>query len=243
MEHISHSSIQLFIDCPRHWFAKYVDKLITPAGDAAAFGTGFDQAIAARVVPGSEVVACDPDVLNAVEFYLAQPRAWDRAQDAQVKIELDPDQWAVLAEYYGSCTEIPVPLVGYVDLVRTMEDGIRRELLDLKTSSRKEFRPSWSVQTMLYAAALRAARIGVHLLVRRANGSFDFAAYEHCPNHNDYRWVLNYVGFYANQLTEATKYACSDDLPAKPGYWCAWCPVKLECPGVYLGSMNNQIGG
>lgn len=247
MDHLSHSSIQSFDSCPRSWFAKYVEGKRAPAGDAAAFGNNFDQGVSHALglkpgprrgkEPSDKPFQPTPEIELAVQFYLAQPAAWTKAESAQEEIYIDPDQWAMLAEHYGCCSEIPVPVIGYIDLSRRMEDGVRWETVDLKTSTRAEFRAEWMVQQMLYALVKRAHRVGVHLLLRRASGTFDFAAWQHLPLKADFVWVMNYIGFFAGEIKRAEQTAkCQEDLPAKPGYWCKWCAVSGECPGTYLGN-------
>ena len=200
MDHVSHSSIQSFESCPRSWFAKYVEGKRAPAGDAAAFGNAFDQGVAHALglKPGKrrgkeqktddKPFVMTPEIEVAVQFYRAQPWAWNNAELAQEEIYIEPAEWTLLGEHYGVSTDIPAPVIGYIDLARKIEDGLRWETLDLKNSTRNEFRPEWMVQQMLYALVKRAHRVNVHLLLRRANGSFDESAWGHLPTKADFVW-------------------------------------------------------
>jgi len=84
MDHLSYSSVEKALACPRNWFYKYVLKQDLPAGDAASFGKAFDAAVADALglAPGDAKTPAEKveGVDEAVSLYLASDVGWKRAR-------------------------------------------------------------------------------------------------------------------------------------------------------------------
>lgn len=177
IEHLSYSSITLYLDCAEAWRRKYILKEATTSTPALAFGSAFHGAIEAQL--RGECSAVD-----------AWPGAWARA------IERDPIDWGidtpethanaglrllssegvkaavdgltVKRDEAGPMVErkvslsvpgVPVPVIGYIDFIAA--DGVP---CDLKTSSRAwgDAKAQDSLQGLFYLAALNQAGLNFH---------------------------------------------------------------------------------
>lgn len=242
--HISYSSIELFKRCPTAWKARYLDQIQEAPGTAAQFGIAFEQLVTAGM--GMTVYEKDgkpaalpevtPELQGAVDAYAAFEGNWlttsvGRAPRAQVKVEVSTDHWAEVAARYGAETELALPLLGYADFVRTMADGARLELVDLKTSGRLEWKPEWVSQVTLYAPFLGVSVAHIHLIAKRAR-DYGVGSHTILLDHNKalIRETLNNIAFY----TKLIKQVCEapetwNALPRLGSWGCGFCPCSLEC--------------
>lgn len=242
--HWSFSSIKTLSSCPRSWWWQYVKGEKQAAGSAAQFGSAFDQRVLERlnIKPEKEDkqvevdAETDEQVNEAVSFYLNQPAAWGQKENVikptrgQAKVCIDPREWSELADVYGVESEIKRPFIGFIDLLGA--NGLCKEVLDLKTSSRMEYRPEWTMQTALYALAEGAVRCHIHLLVRGSKG-FRFQAYRFRPSEATFAWVLGTLGWWAKVGEEVMRMQ-DYELPMQTGYHCEWCPKSLACEAYRL---------
>lgn len=238
--HLSFSQIKLFKDCPKAWYVQKVLGEEQPPSDAANRGSQTDQLIAHRL--GLTPMTTDPlidRVEEAVDLYFANG-GWNRADEAQRKIELSPSSWDVYRELYDVDYTLPLPIVGYIDLYRTADNGIQRELADIKTSERAEFRADWALQGTLYSLVERAVKFEVHLLT--FTKQIKLVRYEYRPTEATFKWVMNQIGSAAAGMVEAMRSGC-DKLPANPGFWCRWCSRQLNCEGAMVGNLTAVGGG
>ena len=235
ISHISYSSVEKELQCARCWYYKYVLKQELPAGEAASFGKQFDVMVAHRLglgpAPAEPLVA---GVADAVFAYLAHEEAWMHASAAQTEVKCSPSQWQVLAEECGANPVLPWPIIGFLDLERTMEDGIRREVLDLKTTSRREFRWSWALQGTLYALFRRAYRWHVHAVVRTKN--LQIATWTYYPSIKTFRWAMDLVAASAARM-KAWERMGVEEVQAVPGYHCEFCAGRNECEASVCGRL------
>ena len=237
--HWSFSSLKLLASCPRQWYYKYVKNEQQPPGDAAQFGSAFDQRVCERlgIKPGKEDrpvelnAEAEEQMQEALTFYFAQPQAWAKADKAQAKVELAPRVWSELADIYGVPSVLHRPFIGYIDLLR--HEGMQKQVLDLKTSSRNDYRPEWSLQTALYALAEQASECHIHLLIR-GKKELRFAAYRFRPMAATYAWALSTIGYWADQGERIMKAIAAVEVAATPGYHCDWCPKAIECEAARL---------
>ena len=245
LTHWSYSSIKTLMGCMRSWYIQYVMKEKTPSGEAASFGSAFDQnvlkAFGATVDKKEEPVKLDEEtakqVQSAVEFYALQPQSqpW-RGCRGQVKIEITPEEWSEYADIYGVESRIRVPFIGYIDMLR--QDGVQVELTDLKTSSRAEFRPEWVLQQTLYALPTRASVCHTHLLTRLKT-KFGFHARRFRPLKQTYAWAIATVGQWAEIGEQVRLAPAADTLAASPGFWCSYCPANARCEAARLQTLEE----
>lgn len=237
---LSFSSVTLFRSCAAAWKARYIDKIQQPVGDAAKFGNDFDTAVAYELglVPKAFDGSIPPrptsqEVLDAVETYRKYQKSWLHSApgsvQAQVKIEVTPDRWREVAERFGSESEIEVPLIGYSDFVRTLPDG-RREVMDLKSTSRDEWKDDWYTQTILYSAWLDASLCHIHRLVRNKSKCRVDASTTIIDGNP--KLVKQTLDTFAHDVGEVVRFIKSErwlDAPRRASWRCTFCPLALEC--------------
>lgn len=233
--HLSNSAISLWYDCPRAFWAKYIEGEELPAGPAAAFGTLFEHSVAAKMgllkEPKLDPTNVDhAEVAGAASKYMRWDKGWKTADVIQKKIEITPTAWANYADLYGVDSEIHVPIIGYTDFQR--RNGITTEILDTKTSKYKGFKPAWAIQLNLYGMAERAARVGVHLYLRQVKPGFE--SYWWTPNKASFAWMMAYIGHAAKQIQVALLRDDPESLARIPDRnamdkHCSWCPKQMNC--------------
>jgi hypothetical protein len=235
IKHLSFSSLSLWAQCQGAWWEKYIENRET-VSDAARFGSAFDQAISKRMGLISEIKDTYDGIDSAVNFYFAQPWAWGKADAAQKEINITPQQWETASEMLEAESEIFLPIVGYVDLIRN--EGIVKKIVDIKTSSRAGWRSSWGLQLMLYALAENAQVAEIHLLVTGKK----------CPTAHRYvipvtpaklKWCMETLGCWAKQIADYKK---GTPLNLSGGYWCSWCPKRLNCVASQMENVSEVSG-
>lgn len=248
--HLSFSSIEHWMNCPASWWFNYVLGEKLPAGSAAAFGKTYEELVTHQLLPSqAEKPKLDPEnpehaeIIKAAETYFCWGRAWGRADEAQKKIEITPDQWSNYADLYGVDSEIPVPLIGFTDLQRRMDDGIRLEILDLKTSGFSGFKAAWAVQLTLYAMAERAYQVSVHQFVKTKTPKLE--AYTWVVGKPEIAWMMTYIDHAAKQIAEALERDDVGSLPRTPGRnamqkHCDYCPRQIDCVARILTTTMAQ---
>lgn len=237
IDHYSVSSVTTWRKCQRQWWAKYVEGKDQPAGEAASFGIQYDMMIAQRIgcklgKPEKMPESWVDGVAEAVDGYLCQPHALKTATQAQVPVRVTPDEWNVLCEMQGFYAEIKKPIIGFADLV----DELKRIVVDLKTSSRKDTRDEWALQVLFYSIALALVEARIHLFTRTKVGAYyDFMVPIHGASK---KWAMIVLTRAINEIEVALENGAGDELVRLPGYHCAWCPENLDCC-----ARNLIIGG
>lgn len=242
--HLSYSSIELFRRCPAAWKARYIDQIKESVGSAAQFGTQFGLHVTAAM--GLPVVDRfgQPAQLEqlegmdgAVAAYKAHDANWitdakERNTRAEVEIRIGQDEWAEIQSRYGVEQELAMPILGYCDYTRKMPDGVRTELLDLKTSSRLEFQPSWNLQVLLYASdpKIDASAVSIHLIAKRSR-NYGVGVHTILLDHNKalMKEALETVAYYTRIIKATLDDAQFLTLPRTPSWGCAYCPVANDC--------------
>jgi len=232
IDHYSVSSVTTAMGCPRQWWCKYQLKMDAPAGEAASFGSQFDQMVSKRLgckihkddKPGSPVEGVE----EAVAGYLSQPWAMKSATDAQMPINISPGQWGVIAEMNGLYSEIQRPIIGFIDLF----DAANRVVVDLKTSSSKRTSENWALQVLIYSIAKQASEAKIHLMTRtKVPAYYEFMI----PiNPRSTKWAVQLMSYWIANIERWLKDGAGDELPRTPGFYCSWCPEALECPAQSL---------
>lgn len=218
---------------------------LTVAADAA------EERLQSEIGRGISVYRALPDALIPMDA--AAP---GRSLLAQKEVWLLPEQWEILADFYGVRSAIHLPFLGYIDFLElTGPAGLQKRVVDLKTSSRKGFQLSWALQTALYALAERAQTCEAHLVVRPTpkldeNGnpvqpkrpaSFRAFVYRFNPTPQTFAWAMQWVGTWAEQIRRDSDVDCIESLPATPCYSCQWCPENALCEP-YLLSKLTALG-
>jgi len=177
IDHLSYSSISMFLDCPESWRRKYVAKEPTASSPALVFGSAFHSAVEEELVTGQ------PAVENWVT---AWPKALERDQvdwgfdtpevhfNDGIRLLSNEGVAAAIAGLHARKDEtgpmverkvtlsvpgVPVPVIGYIDFIAA--DGVP---CDLKTSARSwtADKASDSLQGLFYLAALNQAGMNFH---------------------------------------------------------------------------------
>src|SRR3972149_5338451 len=104
IKHLSHSSLTLWKNCPRSWWANYVLGKKQAPTEAASWGSQFDQALAHRLGLGDPPPNKLEGIDSAVNFYTCQPGAWSSAEEAKKEIRPDASLAAFLAEQRGAAS-------------------------------------------------------------------------------------------------------------------------------------------
>lgn len=178
IDHLSYSSITLFLDCAEAWRRKYVAGEKTVATPALVFGSAFHGAV--------EELVTHKDLSKTVP---AWSTAWNKAIEQPVDWELDtPEehynegvrmltapvvQETLLGIMPGQDADgvqierkvelrvpgVPVPVIGYIDSI--LSDGTPA---DFKTSARSwsDDKAQDSLQSLFYLAALNQAGVKIN---------------------------------------------------------------------------------
>lgn len=238
--HYSVSSNKSFTNCAFGWWLDKVEGQKLPSSETASFGNQFDELITHRIgltahdkrdfdseKPITEQVLLD-GVAEAVDGYMLQPWAVKKGETlyAQKKIEILPHEWSILAEELGLCLEIKKPVVGYIDHIKI--DGLRRIVVDQKTSKMKGMRYDWASQLGIYGIAENIQFGEIHLMTRTKVPAY--YKYPVLIGDDLKRAVMVKFTYIANLIEKALEQGSGEMLPRTPDYWCNWCPAKLECP-------------
>jgi len=239
IDHHSVSSVQLWADCPKSWWSKYVLDLSKPSSAAASFGSQYDSEISRRLgIPTIDRHTGEPikppEVLmegvdEAVKGYFSQPDAFLDANKAQGEVRISPEQWAIFGELHGVCVEIKKDILGYVDL----ENPLKSKLVDIKTSKRAVMQAKWAFQVLIYSLERQYKTAEIHLMT-----TTKVPAWYNYPiqiNEDTLRWAILNFTFYANQIEAALESGNGENLAANPDYYCSWCPVDLSCVAARIG--------
>lgn len=175
IEHLSYSSISLYLTCPAAWRFRYVEEVPTATSTALVFGSAWHNTVEDYVSNGGELAALWEKHWNAqmereahVDWGAETPEqhyneglrilSAQEVRSALDKIIPKRENGAAIIEKKVSLLVpgVPVPVIGYVDIIT--EDGVPG---DFKTSSR-----AWSMdkaaselQPAFYLAALN--QIGI----------------------------------------------------------------------------------
>lgn len=240
IERISYSNLSTFQNCPRMWWARYVEKIKQPSTNAAAIGSTFGDLVAERsgaildpkspraqeIGKKAELEEADKALMDKMlDTYESKPWAWKVAERAEEEVWIEGKELIRYSKHYGidpGLRSMPA-FVGYVDLSR--HNDTIPQVLDLKTSARAGFQPGWMLQVPLYALKKRAGVAEIHLVTRAKTPR---AIRYQLPMErevfvNALQWVTSTWRNIHATLKAGKPPVCN------PGYWCTWCPIGLEC--------------
>lgn len=246
IRHLSPSSVKLWFDCPRSWWARYCEKRQSPVGAAAEIGSNFGIEIVralncpvnmdapnAKEKFGPRAGATpDPDgtVAALVRAYRAKPWAWTYADMAEAEARMSVEHIDRLAQGYGlpRSKSLFVPFTGYIDLLRSRVPGAPPEVVDLKTSGAKGFKDSWAFQLLMYCCAKEAVGAEIHLTTTTKTP----AAYRYILRVEKamLRWGVARLLRAYREIEAAL--SAGEPPDECPGYHCSYCAVT-DCPVKY----------
>lgn len=256
IEHLSYSSISLYLDCPEAWRRKYILKEPTRGAPALTFGTAMHTAIEEQVrarTANTPVPALTDGWTRAWTQALEKDADIDWGHDTVeqtyndgIRLLSHPDVQRMIGDLVARVDEagpmierkvvlyvpgVPVPVIGYIDLVAA--DGVP---CDIKTSGR-----AWSagqaedsLQTLFYLAALNQAGFHDHnwrfrhlVLVKTKTPQAQVIEHAHNPKE----------GFFLFKLILGVWTAIEkESFPVNPTGWrCSerFCDFWMQCRGKY----------
>lgn len=210
------------------------------------------------------------EVKIATRLYLESEGALARGNGelfAQKEVWFEPEEWGMLADFYGVHSDIHLPLLGYIDILQ-VRDMVRRTIIDLKSSTRAGVQPLWFVQTGLYALKERAQRLEAHLLIRpdpeqvakweeqqrfkAAGGKIKGGGMKKKPVHRTAFYgvnmtpslaahVMTWVGSRAKLIRDICD-SSLERLPAAESWACGFCSENSSCEAYHLAAVR-PFGG
>lgn len=175
---------------------------------------------------------------------------------AQREIWLEPEQFGMMADFYSVRADLHLPILGYIDLLLLDgPEGVKRTIVDLKTSTRAGNQAGWWMQLGLYALVERAQRVEAHLLIRPAPRDPDApepkrptkprphrtAFYGVNPTPEFFSHVVTWIGAQAEGIRRATD-SSVERLPACESFACSWCGLSGSCEAYQLAGIR-PFGG
>ena len=252
LEHLSHSSIQTYLQCPRAWSYKYREGVRAPSSPALVLGSALHGAVEDII---RRQHAGTPVPLDAIwqeqwSKAIAQPVEWGADMPEQTSNEgyrllAHPDTATTLAKLVPLQEDgvlaiekrvelrvpgVPVPVLGYIDLITT--DYVPT---DFKTSGKPwtQEKAEGEIQPLIYLAALNQA--GHHL-----NTSFRFRHIVWVKGRTPQVQVIetsHTIGavLWVLQMVQSVWQAIDGGaFPPNPGTWnCSerWCGYWSLCRG------------
>lgn len=249
IDHLSYSSISMYLDCPEAWQRKYVLNEPTRKTSALAFGSAFHGTVE-QMVQGPVVMAdvwkdefekafnheisLDADETRE-QFYNEGIRLLSHADVQKVIGEIRPkmDTAGAMIERRVELRVpgVNVPIVGYIDVV--LDDGTPA---DFKTSARSwtQDQASNSLQTLFYIAALNQAGFDVNwqfkhfVFVKTKTPQVQVLAHKHTPGE---------LFFLFDLIRRVWQGIEGGFFPLNPTTWRCnekYCDFYSACRGRYL---------
>ncbi len=250
VEHLSYSSISMYLDCPESWRRKYIQQEPTKKTSSLAFGSAFHGTVE-RMIQNTQ---CDWQSIWKEEFNKAF------TEDTHLDADETPEQHyneglrilsnnevqsAITAikprrDDAGAMIErkvelrvpgVPVPVIGYIDVV--LEDGTPA---DFKTSARSwtQDQANNSLQTLFYIAALNQAGFEVNwrfkhfVFVKTKTPQVQVLEHSHKPGE---------LFFLFETIKRVWEGISKEYFPLNPTTWrCSekYCDFYANCRGRYV---------
>lgn len=245
IDHLSYSSISLFLSCPRAWKFRYVDKIYPPKSDALIFGSAFHKTLAQYLSVSGESL-CDLWEIFAEQEGITSEELLERGfrifedHEVQEVIEnIQPLPTWIERKIEWRVSGVDVPLIGYIDVITN--DHVP---CDFKTSSRRwsTGRASAELQPLFYLGALDQQQYSINHQYRfryyvfTDSPSIQIIEVQKSPQQIEFVedmirevWAaIKTERFYCNP----TAWTCSRDYC---GYWEQCCgrhdkPIELVIP-------------
>ncbi len=249
IDHLSFSSISLYLDCPEAWRRKYLAQEPTVVSPALVFGSAFHDTVEQHLITPTDLLQTWQEKWTArtegqtIDWGLDTPEQ-HCAEGLRVlgepKIQQAIAGMTVAHDEHGPCVErkitlnvpgVLVSVIGYIDLIAA--DHVPG---DIKTSSR-----SWSadkaqgnLQSLFYLAALNQAGIHSHhwtfrhyIFVKTKAPQAQILEHRHQPGEL----------FFLFKMIQGVWTAIEREVfPVNPTGWrCSptWCDFYANCRGKY----------
>jgi hypothetical protein len=257
IEHWSASSLNMLAICPRQWQARYIWQRKEAPGAALILGTANHSAMGFNLLDKIET-GSDLPLSDVVQYFNdeAWPSAleerggagevqWDDGPEAQralgtkmveayhvnVAHRIEPAQ--VEARIDVTVPGVPVPVIGYVDVVQR---GVR-PIIDMKTSAKKrtDLKPDWRLQGRIYQLAYMRP-VDWHVVTKAKEpttwtGLDADGLMQEVENAEQTRQMVRALSTLANHYM--TIYGVDQDWPqfgVNHDWRCNWCAYRSDCP-------------
>jgi hypothetical protein len=249
IEHLSYSSISMYLDCPEAWRRKYIAGESTKKTSALAFGSAFHGAVE-RIVQGevdlTEIWSEEFNKAFGEGVTLENDELPEQHYNEGIRLLNNPEINRTIAsirpkrDCAGAMIErkvelhvpgVPVPVIGFIDVI--LEDGTSA---DIKTSSRSwtQDQATNSLQTLFYLAALNQAGFEVNWQFKHfvfvKTKTPQVQVMEHSHKHGELFFLFEIIRRVWQGIEG--KY-----FPLNPTTWrCSerWCDFYANCRGRYL---------
>lgn len=178
IEHLSYSSLSLYLLCGHAWKARYIDKVQMPTSPALVIGSAFHDAVEsyvggkqqdletawteswARQLERNQVIewgATTPELAQEDGLRMVRAKPVRTLVDT-LRQNFDPETCEIEKRVELRVPGVPIPVIGYIDVIT--RDGIPG---DFKTAARMwaDNKASSELQPLFYLAALNQAGIAV----------------------------------------------------------------------------------
>jgi len=250
IEHLSYSSISMYLDCPEAWRRKYIAKEPTKTTSALAFGSAFHGTVE-RMIQNTqydwqniwkeefgkaftENIALEPDETSEQHYNEGlRILSNNEVQSAITAIKPRYDEVGAMIERKVELRVpgVPVPVIGYIDVI--LSDGTPA---DFKTSARSwtQDQANNSLQTLFYIAALNQAGFEVNwqfkhfVFVKTKTPQVQVLEHSHKPGE---------LFFLFEMIKRVWEGISKEYFPLNPTTWrCSekYCDFYANCRGRYV---------
>lgn len=247
LEHLSYSSISLYLDCPEAWRRKYIAQEPTKKTASLAFGSAFHKTI--------------EDAIMNTQYDWAN--IWSKHFESEFTSDIQLDEGETREQHYNEgirllthpdingCVRniqplnietiekyvelhvpgVPIPIIGYIDII--LDDGTPA---DFKTSARSwtQDQANSSLQTLFYLAALNQAGFDVNwrfkhfIFVKTKTPQVQILEHSHKPGE---------LFFLFEMIKRVWGGISKEYFPLNPTTWRCnekYCDFYANCRGRYV---------
>lgn len=249
LQHLSYSSITMFLDCPEAWYRKYIAKEPTFSNPNLIFGSAFHGTIEDHLAGKGDLLslwsknweksAHDESVqwgLDTPEQHFNEGVRMFSNQGIvdsikSIKPAIDKDGPKIEQKVTLNVPGVPIPVIGYIDCI--LQNGIPA---DFKTSkaSWSDAKASDSLQSLFYLAALNQAGDTSHnwafthfIFVKTKDPKFQKLEHHHKPSE---------LFFLFEIILRVWKAIEREDFVINPTTWRCdpkYCDFYSKCRGRY----------
>ncbi len=249
IEHLSYSSISLFLDCPEAWRRKYIAQEPTRKTSALAFGSAFHGTVE-RMLQNTQYdwtavwseefekafqdISFEPDE-TPEQHYNEGVRLLSNQEIknaiAQISPKIDKAGAMIERKVEMHVPGVSAPVIGYIDII--LEDGTPA---DFKTSARSwtQDQANNSLQTLFYIAALNQENFDVNwkfkhfIFVKTKTPQVQILEHSHQPGE---------LFFLFEMIRRVWEGISKGYFPLNPTTWrCGpkYCDFYANCRGRYV---------